>query len=210
MMLRDRLKRGDIGREQADAGEAFQARVWPWLIHCFGEQIAHDGQERNHRFLEEALELVQSTGCTASEAHQLVDYVFNRAVGEPHQETGGVMVTLAALCLAHGLDIHAAGEDELTRVWSKADKIRAKQAAKPDHGPLPGPSEAADAGEADDGYEYEVTYAGRKQGPEPPEGEGWECYDFDRGEYQETAYWRRPKVAATIRRTDGGAGGKDE
>jgi hypothetical protein len=136
-----------VADESADAGEPFQTRVWPWLIHCFGEQIARDGRERNHRFLEEALELVQSTGCTASEAHQLVDYVFGRPVGEPHQETGGVMVTLAALCLAHGLDMHAAGEDELTRVWSKADKIRAKQAAKPAHGPLPGPSEPADAGE---------------------------------------------------------------
>jgi hypothetical protein len=142
----------DAGRvpnsdQPADVGEPFQSRVWPWLIHCFGEQIARDGRERNHRFLEEALELVQSTGCTASEAHQLVDYVFGRPVGEPHQETGGVMVTLAALCLAHGLDMHAAGEDELTRVWGKADKIRAKQAAKPAHGPLPGPSEPADAGE---------------------------------------------------------------
>jgi hypothetical protein len=133
--------------QPADAGEAFQARVWPWLIHCFGEEIARDGRERNHRFLEEALELVQSTGCTASEAHQLVDYVFGRPVGEPHQETGGVMVTLAALCLAHGLDMHAAGEDELTRVWGKADEIRAKQAAKPANGPLPGPTEPADAGE---------------------------------------------------------------
>jgi hypothetical protein len=143
----DNFDRGAADQPAQD-GEPFQSRVWPWLIHCFGEQIARDGRERSHRFLEEALELVQSTGCTASEAHQLVDYVFGRPVGEPHQETGGVMVTLAALCLAHGLDMHAAGEDELTRVWGKADKIRAKQAAKPAHGPLPGPTEPADAGEA--------------------------------------------------------------
>lgn len=115
----------------------FQQRVRPWMMACFGAEIAADGAERNHRFLEEALELVQSTGCTASEAHQLVDYVYGRPVGEPAQEVGGVMVTLAALCLAQGLDMHAAGEMELTRIWTKVEAIRAKQAAKPKHSPLP-------------------------------------------------------------------------
>lgn len=104
---------------------------------CFGAMIAGDREERNHRFLEEALELVQACGCTASEAHQLVDYTYGRPTGEPPQEVGGVMVTLAALCLANGLDMHAAGEAELARVWTKVEQIRAKQAAKPKHSPLP-------------------------------------------------------------------------
>jgi hypothetical protein len=117
--------------------EPFQHRVQPWLLQCFGAEIAADTVERNHRFLEEALELVQSTGCTQSEAHQLVDYVFGRPVGEPAQEVGGVMVTLAALCLANGLDMHNAGEIELARIWTKVEAIRAKQAAKPKHLPLP-------------------------------------------------------------------------
>jgi hypothetical protein len=117
--------------------EPFQHRVQPWLSQCFGAEIAADTVERNHRFLEEALELVQSTGCTQSEAHQLVDYVFGRPVGEPAQEVGGVMVTLAALCLANGLDMHNAGEIELARIWTKVEAIRAKQAAKPKHLPLP-------------------------------------------------------------------------
>lgn len=120
----------------------FQARVQPWLMACFGAMIAGDREERNHRFLEEALELVQACGCTADEAHQLVDYVYGRPVGEPHQEAGGVMVTLAALCLANALDMHEAGETELARIWTKVDAIRAKQAAKPKHSPLPGPSES--------------------------------------------------------------------
>ena len=115
----------------------FQTDVQPWMLACFGPEISADVTERNHRFLEEALELVQAKGCTASEAHQLVDYVYGRAVGEPHQEVGGVMVTLAALCLAAGLDMHKAGEDELARIWTKVEKIRAKQAAKPKHSPLP-------------------------------------------------------------------------
>ena len=115
----------------------FQQRVQPWMLECFGEEISNDLTERNHRFLEESLELVQSTGCTQSEAHQLVDYVFGRPVGERTQEVGGVMVTLAALCLAAKLDMHAAGETELERIWTKVDVIRAKQAAKPKHSPLP-------------------------------------------------------------------------
>lgn len=117
--------------------DPFQQRVQPWLMACFGEMIAGDREERNHRFLEEALELVQACGCTASEAHQLVDYVHGRDIGEPAQEVGGVMVTLAALCLANGLDMHANGETELTRIWTKVEAIRAKQAAKPKHSPLP-------------------------------------------------------------------------
>jgi hypothetical protein len=47
------------------------------------------------------------------------------------------MVTLAALCLAHGLDMHDAAETELARIWTKVEAIRAKQAAKPKHSPLP-------------------------------------------------------------------------
>ncbi|MEN2747116.1 hypothetical protein [Sphingomonas sp. T9W2] len=115
----------------------FQERVRPWLLACFGEMIAGDREERNHRFLEEALELVQACGCSASEAHQLVDYVFGREVGDPPQEVGGVMVTLAALCLANDLDMHDSAETELARIWTKVEAIRAKQAAKPKHSPLP-------------------------------------------------------------------------
>lgn len=122
---------------QAQPSDAFQQRVSPWMQACFGPAISADKSERNHRFLEESLELVQACGCTEDEAHQLVSYVYGRPTGEPAQEVGGVMVTLAALCLAQGLDMHANGETELARIWTKVDQIRAKQAAKPKHSPLP-------------------------------------------------------------------------
>lgn len=117
----------------------FQDRVHEWMLQCFGAKVAADQTERNHRFLEEALELVQSGGCTASEAHQLVDYVFGRPIGQHAQEVGGVMVTLAALCTAFENDMDICGWVEVKRITAPEmiEKIRAKQAAKPKHSPLP-------------------------------------------------------------------------
>lgn len=116
---------------------SYQARVGGWMLACFGQDIAKNKAERNHRFLEEALELVQSTGCTQADAHLLVDYVFGRDFGVPHQEVGGVMVTLAALCNANGLTIDDAAEDELERVYDKLEHIRKKQASKIQNSALP-------------------------------------------------------------------------
>lgn len=121
---------------------SFQARVREWTVECFGEDVTNDITERNHRFLEEALELVQSTGCTADEAHMLVDYVFGRPVGETPQEIGGVAITFAALGNAVAVDINAAAATELSRVWGKIDAIRTKHATKPRNSPLPGRSAA--------------------------------------------------------------------
>lgn len=125
--------------DMREAVEArYQARVHDWMMACFNNEIAFSVQERNHRFLEEALELVQSQGCTKHEALQLVDYVYSRDAGDPPQEVGGVIVCLAALCTASCIDMDAAGETELARIWTKVDKIRAKHAAKPQFSPLPG------------------------------------------------------------------------
>jgi hypothetical protein len=110
--------------------DTFQQKVQPWMMECFGPEISADTKERNHRFLEEALELVQACICTKTDAHLLVEYVFNRPEGEKSQEVGGVMVTLAALCLAQQLDMHEAGDVELARIWTKVEQIRAKQASK--------------------------------------------------------------------------------
>ncbi len=132
-----------LAAQPAPVPESFQSRVLPWMHACFGEAISRDTVERNHRFLEESIELVQACGCTQGEAHQLVDYVFGRPTGEPLQEVGGVMVTLAALCLAQGMDMHEAGETELARIWTKVEQIRAKQAAKPKHSPLPSAAQPA-------------------------------------------------------------------
>ena len=124
-------------RDTSEFACPFQDRVAPWMAACFGEVISADRVERNHRFLEESLELVQACGLTVGEAHLLVDYVFKRPVGEKPQEVGGVMVTLAALCLAQNLNMHSCGETELARIWAKIEQIRAKQDTKPKNFPLP-------------------------------------------------------------------------
>jgi hypothetical protein len=122
---------------QIEEKSLFQNRVADWMEVCFGETISKDKQERNHRFLEEALELVQACECTSSEAHQLVDYVFHRPIGLQYQEVGGVRVTLAALCNANGIYEDDAADTELKRIWTKVEQIREKQKTKPEHSPLP-------------------------------------------------------------------------
>lgn len=116
-----------------------QSRVAPWMQQCFGPEISADKLERGDRLLEEVLELLQSGDYPADRVLALRDYVWNRPKGEPHQEVGGTMITLAAYCLAHDLDMHVAGEDELARINRPAiiQKIRAKQAAKPTGSALP-------------------------------------------------------------------------
>jgi len=115
----------------------YQAEVAEWLVKCFGIEIAADTVERNQRFMEEAVELVQACGGTREDCHMLVDYVFDRPVGEPEQEVGGVMVTLASLCFANNLHMDKCGRKELVRVWNKQDEIREKQRHKPRNTPYP-------------------------------------------------------------------------
>lgn len=129
--------RAEVLRDFVAENESYQVAVRKWMLECFGAKVFNDKVERNHRFLEESLELVQALGCTASEAHQLVDYVYGRPLGEPEQEVGGVMVTLAALCDVNQFDMTECAEAELARIWTKVVEIRAKQAAKPRHSPLP-------------------------------------------------------------------------
>ena len=121
----------------------YQKQVHDWCREAFGEYAASDQTERQHRFLEEALELAQSLGTSREEALVLLDYVYGRPVGEPSQEVGGVMVTLAALCHPIEISIDESMTRELNRINQPEiiEKIRKKQAAKPDNSPLPGPTE---------------------------------------------------------------------
>lgn len=122
---------------EAHSDTSFQPRVKPWMDACFGEKISMDRLERKDRFAEEALELLQSLEMPKERILALVDYVYGREVGYPPQEVGGTMVTLAALCLAHGMNMHALAETELARIWTKVESIREKQRNKPTGSALP-------------------------------------------------------------------------
>jgi hypothetical protein len=118
---------------------SFQQRVAPWMLECFNAEIAADVLERGDRLLEEVLEGLQATNYPPERVTALRDYVWNRPQGEINQEVGGIMVALAAFCLATGVDMHQAAEVELARINEPEiiKKIRAKQAAKPTGSALP-------------------------------------------------------------------------
>jgi hypothetical protein len=117
----------------------FQQRVREQILYITVEDPT-DLQERVARFGEEALELQQSLGMTREDAHSLVDYVFGRPVGEPAQEMGGVMNTLAGVASWAKLDMIECAERETERVWRPEviAKIRRKRAGRYGRGPLPG------------------------------------------------------------------------
>ena len=121
---------------------AFQNDARYWAEQCFPLEMVVDLEQRCDRFTEEAIELVQSLGYPAERAHDLVDYVYGRPVGDPHQETGGVMVTLAVLLSVANVDLHGAAWDELARIIKPEvmAKIRQKQLDKPIGSARPGPS----------------------------------------------------------------------
>lgn len=116
----------------------FQSVVKEWLYACFGPDFMQDRQGRNQRFFEEATECVQAGGMSREDAHMLVDYVYDRPVGELHQEIGGAVLTLAALCIVNNEQLDRAAWDESLRAWQKIDQIREKQKNKPKGSPLPG------------------------------------------------------------------------
>lgn len=116
----------------------FQRSVGEWAVSCFGAEVARDPGERNQRFLEESLELVQSLGMPEEHAHALVRYVYGRPAGDGPQEVGGVMTTLAALCEAQGFSMQKAGQTELARCFTRMNEIREKNRSKPRGSPLPG------------------------------------------------------------------------
>lgn len=119
--------------------EGFQACVYDWMAKCFMRPDSMLPVQRSFRFVEEALELAQASGTSREEALRLVEYVYGRPAGLIGQEIGGVMVTLSGLATSFGLSMEYAGNAELARCEENTEKIRAKDLAKPQRSPLPGP-----------------------------------------------------------------------
>lgn len=108
-----------------------QMVVADWCEETFGTEICDNLEERCLRFLEEACELVQSLKLPKERAMAILDYVYARELGDPAQETGGVMVTLHALANAAEIRVERSFTAEIDRCWKNQEKIRNKQMAKP-------------------------------------------------------------------------------
>ena len=102
----------------------FQVVATDWAVNCLGGDTVKDETERNYRFIEEAIELVQSLNCTKEDVLRIVDHVYSRPLGEPKQEVGGVMVTLAVLCSTNEISLKEASRVELLRIDKLSDMIR--------------------------------------------------------------------------------------
>lgn len=109
----------------------YQREVGQWAVSCFGIERANDPRERNLRFLEESIELVQANGLSHEEALAVLDYVYSRPRGSVAQEVGGAIVTLAALCRAAGISLDDAATTELSRISERVVEIREKNLKKP-------------------------------------------------------------------------------
>jgi hypothetical protein len=93
-----------------------------WALRCFGSDHVTNTPERALRCLEEAVELAQALGVPMDTAKLCVDTVYKRPVGDPDQEIGGVLHTVAILCEAtdrNGAELH---EREVRRVLNKPPK----------------------------------------------------------------------------------------
>jgi len=123
-------------RLQAEATD-FEDETFEWFEKAFPEPKWNNLDERCCRFLEEAIELVQSLGLSKHDCEQLIKQVYNQPKGNPDQEVGGVMITLNILCSSHKLtNPICSGVMELDHINEPEtiEKIRAKQAFK--HHPI--------------------------------------------------------------------------
>lgn len=110
----------------------YQERIKSWMLSTFGEKVLNDKKERSHRFAEEALELLQATGYTKEELQTMIEYVYNRPVGDVRQEIGGTIHCLSALCTTHHITMSHEALTVMHYCEKNAAKIREKHFNKPD------------------------------------------------------------------------------
>lgn len=104
-----------------------QKALADWAQACFGEAEATNPKQRALRFLEETVELCQSLNLDKAKAHELVDFVYSRPVGDPTQELGGCGVTLALVAESIGADADEEERRETARVLALSPEYFAKR-----------------------------------------------------------------------------------
>lgn len=116
--------------------EPTQAAILLWAVRTFGSETALDKKERSLRFLEEALEVVQSLDLPKEDCLRMVDYVYSRDKGGPCSEIGGALVTLRALAEFLELNSDECLRQEFNRINTPSviERCRRKQAQKEKQG----------------------------------------------------------------------------
>lgn len=111
--------------------EERQERVGAWARQAFGLEEATSVVHRGLRMLEEAIEAAQAAGVDRAQAHKLLDFVYDRPVGELGQELGGIGITVLALAEAAGLDADGCEQREFDRIMAlPQDHFRQRNARK--------------------------------------------------------------------------------
>lgn len=130
-MAADQIIREQRAYIEAKNQGSLQLRTLFWMMGVWRAKfhsIANNARERQFRFAEEALELLQSLGFSREDVNTIADYTYGRPPGEPEQEVGGAMITLAALCNANSIDMDHAATKEMQRISTPEmmEKIRRK------------------------------------------------------------------------------------
>lgn len=100
---------------------------YEWAVRCFGLDHCENLALRSQRTLEESAELSQALGLSRENAHKTIDAVYDRPVGEPQQEIGGILHTVGILCESMSLDPDVLHEREVRRVLKKSPEHFAKR-----------------------------------------------------------------------------------
>lgn len=120
--------------DQRTGFDHVQAEVGDWCLETFGHTFTSNVDERCCRFLEESLEAVQALKLSKEKALALLLYVYSRPVGEPKQEAGGTIITLAALANAADIRLEDSFTDEMHRCYKNQSLIRFKNLLKTPRG----------------------------------------------------------------------------
>lgn len=112
--------------------DSAQLRIAQWVFDTLGAENYNNPQERSVRLLEEAMELAQALEVDRKVLHRLVDYVYNRPVGEVSQELAGSAVTLLACAASTNVSLSDALLKEIERIETPEirDKVRRRQEEK--------------------------------------------------------------------------------
>ena len=103
---------------------------YQWAVRCFGLAHVANVKVRALRHAEEAVELAHAHNVSRDDMNKMIDIIYSRPSGQPHQEVGGSILTLMVYCEANGFDLEECALVELKRVLDKDPSIFAKRNAE--------------------------------------------------------------------------------